>query len=235
LENQTPLALDELETHQSEPSDEVLLVAARSGDQQAFVELCERCRGSLKRTIFRIVKNHEDAEDILQDTILSAYSHLHNFQGTCKFNTWITRIGINRSLMLLRKRKVHSEVALCPVTSEPDARDKWEYPDPSPNPEQILADRQIRDLVRQAVRGLPVNYRRIVERYHGDECRLAEAAEDLGLTVQAVKSRLMRARRALRSSLKKRKITNSGGLGGNAKSRSFPQWDGQGIGQHAAM
>src|SRR5258708_9171847 len=94
----------------SQVSDEQLLSRARSGDQAAFGELCSRYTGMLKQRIFRIVRNREDAEDVLQETLLSAYRHLDTFRGTCRVSTWMTRIAINTSLMILRKRRCMPEV-----------------------------------------------------------------------------------------------------------------------------
>jgi Sigma-70 region 2 len=91
-------------------SDDQLLSQAKSGDQQAFSELCLRYKKMLKQRIFRIVRHPEDTEDVLQDTFLNAYRHLHAFRETCKFSTWLIKIANNVSLMLLRKRKRLSEV-----------------------------------------------------------------------------------------------------------------------------
>jgi RNA polymerase sigma-70 factor (ECF subfamily) len=97
-------------TQHSRVSDEQLLSRARSGDQIAFGELCLRYTGILKQRIFRIVRNREDAEDILQETLLSAYRHLDTFRGTCRVSTWMMKIGINTSQMILRKRRSMPEV-----------------------------------------------------------------------------------------------------------------------------
>src|SRR6202035_1315477 len=91
-------------------SDNELLSNAKSGDHHAFEELCVRYRGMLKQRIFRIVRNQEDAEDVLQETLLSAYRHLDTFRGTCRVSTWMMKIGINTSLMLLRKRRSLPEI-----------------------------------------------------------------------------------------------------------------------------
>ncbi len=192
---------------QPQPSEDHLLNEAKSGNDQAFVELFQRYCGPLERTIFRIVQNRQDTEDIVQETVLSAWRHLNGFRGNCRFYTWVTRIGINKSLMLLRKRKVRPEVLFFPIPSESNTIEVPEYPDVSPNPEQLCASRQINEVVLQAVGGLPIGLRDIFAHYYREECLLEEAANALGLTVAAAKSRLLRARRALRSSLEKRKIS----------------------------
>lgn len=184
-----------------QPSDDKLIEAARFGSQVAFVELCRRYSKSIERTIFRIVRNRQDTEDLLQEAILSAYQHLNGFRGNCSFGTWVTKIGINKSLMLLRKRQTHPEVLFQLISSESKTIDIPEFPDHSPSPEQIYATKQINEVVRQAVGRLPTGLRDIFEHHYGDECSLAESASTFSLTVPAVKSRLLRARRKLRESL----------------------------------
>ena len=96
----------------AEISDDDLITAAQHGDQKAFVELCGRHSGITRAKIFGIVRNHEDAEDALQDTLLRAYTHLDSFRRSCTFATWLTAIGVNSALMILRRRKV-SKRNLC--------------------------------------------------------------------------------------------------------------------------
>src|SRR3984957_8232176 len=93
----------------SEVSDDDLVTAAQRGDQKAFVELCGRYSTLTKKKIFMIVRNHEDAEDALQDTLLRAYTHLSTFRRSCKFSTWLTTIAVNSALMILPKRRVRRE------------------------------------------------------------------------------------------------------------------------------
>jgi len=195
------------ETHQPQPSEDRLLNEAKSGNDQAFVELFQRFSGPLEQTIFRIVRNRQDTEDIVQETMLSAWEHLNSFRANCRFYTWVTRIGINQSLMLLRRRRVRQEVLFFPISSESITVDVPEYPDVSPNPEQRCANRQITEVVLQAVGRLPIGLRDIFEHYYRGDCLLKESANALGLTEAAAKSRLLRARRALRSSLEKRKVS----------------------------
>ena len=96
---------------QVQPSDDQLLSEAKGGDRRAFAKLCLRYRGLLVKTIFRIVRNRDDTDDVLQDTFLNAYKHLHDFRGNCRISTWLSQIGINVSLMLLRKRKTKLNTA----------------------------------------------------------------------------------------------------------------------------
>jgi RNA polymerase sigma-70 factor (ECF subfamily) len=181
-----------------------LLSAAQNGDQHAFVELCRRHSPSLKRRIRKILRHREDAEDVLQDTLVRAFIHLAGFRAKCSFRTWIMTIATNSSLMLLRKRKNHPESRFGFVTAEGKEVEVLQLADPLPNPEQVYAKRQTSQRVSQAVRMLPPGFRQIVERYHQDEFKLVDAANLIGITEAAAKSRLMRARIALRRQLNKR-------------------------------
>jgi RNA polymerase sigma-70 factor, ECF subfamily len=181
--------------------DADLVAAARSGDQHAFLELCHRYRPSLKRRIRGIVRNWEDAEDVLQDTLMSAFRHLGGFRGKCSFGTWIMTIATNHSLMLLRKRRVRSETGLELITSEGREVEIFQISDPMPNPEQLYARSQASQNLSQAVKMLPPGFRLLVERYHRDEVKLVDAANAMGISAAAAKSRLLRARMALRRHL----------------------------------
>ena len=171
-------------------------------------ELCRRYIPSLKRWIRRIIRNREDSEDILQDTLFSAYKHLRNFHGKSSFRTWILTIATNNSLMLVRKRRNHPETGLTYITADGNEFEILGVNDPLPNPEEVYARRQANYRVAQAVRRLPRGFRQIVERFHQDEARLVDAANAVGITVAAAKSRLLRARNVLRRHLKSENTLN---------------------------
>lgn len=183
-------------------SDDQLLSHAKSGNQQALGELCMRYNGMLRKKISSIVRHQEDTEDVLQDTFLSVYRHLHAFRETCKFSTWLIRIGINTSLMLLRKRKRLSET----VTNE---FDMLELQDHTPDPEQEYLTDQTRLTLRKAMQKLPPNMRGVMDLYYRNEGRTRDTAAMLGITEAAAKSRIMRARRILQRLLRRR---NSGAV-----------------------
>src|SRR5579862_6858373 len=85
-------------------SEQQLIAAAKYGNKSAFGELCERHTKQIVRVAIRVTRNREDAEDVMQDSFLSAYVHLKKFDGRSKFVTWLTRIAINSALMKLRKK-----------------------------------------------------------------------------------------------------------------------------------
>jgi len=179
-----------------------LVSAAKSGEHGAFVELCRRSGTFLKRRIQRMVRNREDTEDVLQETLLRAYKHLTGFRAQCGFQSWITAIATNNALMFLRKRRNHRETQIGLITADGKEFETLEVSDPSHNPEQLYANRQANRTVADALKMLSPASRILVEHYHQDEVRLVDAASAIGITEAAAKSRLLRARHALRRHLK---------------------------------
>src|SRR5579871_2039234 len=93
-------------------ANERLVAAALDGDYRAFSALCDLHSAHLLRTIYRITRNREDAEDALQDTLMRAFLHMRSFDGRAQFVTWMTRIAINSALMILRKRRRHLMISI---------------------------------------------------------------------------------------------------------------------------
>jgi RNA polymerase sigma-70 factor (ECF subfamily) len=193
----------------AEVSDDDLITAAQRGDQKAFAELCGRHSTVTKKKIFKIVQNQEDAEDALQDTLLRAYTHMTSFRRSCKFSTWITAIGVNSALMIMRKRRVRRESY--PSTSSLDRGTVGlhEAVDRSPGPEGIYLKQQTILLVRREVEKLRPKLRSAVKHYYGSDCSLEEAAKAQEISLAAAKSRLLRGRVRLRSSLARYGISKS--------------------------
>jgi RNA polymerase sigma-70 factor, ECF subfamily len=185
----------------SEVSDDELITAAQRGDQQAFVELCGRHSTVTKKKIFRIVRNHEDAEDALQDTLLRAYMNLTSFRRSCKFSSWLTTIGVNSALMILRKRRARRESYASASSPDTGILEVLEPVDRSLGPEGIYLKQQAILLVRREVEKLRPSLRSVVNHYYGSECSLEEAAKVQAISLGAAKARLLRGRVRLRSSL----------------------------------
>ncbi len=185
----------------AEISDDDLITAAQHGDQKAFVELCGRHSGITRAKIFGIVRNHEDAEDALQDTLLRAYTHLDSFRRSCTFATWLTAIGVNSALMILRRRRFRRETSATTSSLESGPAELPEFVDRSPGPEALYLKQQTIHLVRREVEKLHPILRSAVHHYYGAECSLEEAAKAQEISLGAAKSRLARGRAKLRSSL----------------------------------
>ena len=182
-------------------TEDVLIAEAKSSDGRAFEELSGRHVRSIRRTVYRIVRNLEDTEDVMQDSLLKAYCSLPEFKGSCKFSTWMTKIAVNSALMLLRKRKARPEASLIRSDAADQTGQTWDIADPSSSIERRLAMQEAHDLLSRAVETLPANYRKVLEQFHLQEKSMREAADTLGISIPTAKARLFRARQALRSKL----------------------------------
>jgi RNA polymerase sigma-70 factor (ECF subfamily) len=182
--------------------DESTLVAqARAGDQNAFAELVHRYERKIYRLAKNITRNDEDAEDVLQDAFLKAYTHLDNFKGDSKFYTWIVRIAVNEALMRLRKRKTDRSVPLDEPVELGEETVQREIAVWEDNPEQQYSQEEWRRILDEAVESLKPDFRTVFVLRDIEELSTEETAETLGISVPAVKSRLLRARLALRERL----------------------------------
>jgi RNA polymerase sigma-70 factor (ECF subfamily) len=187
-------------------TDDELILGAQLGDHEAFAELCLRHTSAARKKIFSIVRHREDAEDALQETLLRAYANLGRFRQSAKFSTWITAIGVNAALTVLRKKKSRRERDVQP--SNPD-EPSWDIADQTPNPEHRTAKKQMMLLLRTELEALPPKIQEVVTDYYDQDYSLQEAADVLGLSVPAVKSRLLRGRRSLRTSLEQKGLASS--------------------------
>ena len=177
--------------------DAELVAAARAGSSTAFAELQRLYSRPLYSTIFGIIRNREDAEDALQDTFLRTYLSLHSFEGRSSFYSWITRIGINSALMILRKRRVRAEVSCEYPSDASDESHPFDVGDSALNPEQICDQRQRCSQTLRAIERLEPNLRSAIQLQMTRECSLKEIAQTLKITEAAVKARLYRARMRL--------------------------------------
>jgi RNA polymerase sigma factor (sigma-70 family) len=173
-------------------SDEALVAGAKMGHGSVFDELHDRHRERMFRVAHRITRHREDAQDAVQESFLSAYTHLKKFDERARFSTWLTRIAINAALMKLRKNRASREVGVG------DAGDAVEPRDCVPNPEEICARTEQKAALREAIAKLRPTLRNVVELHDLQECSLQETAETLGISVSAAKARLFHARAALR-------------------------------------
>src|ERR1700694_96792 len=182
--------------------DESALVAkAREGDTMAFNDLVTHYERKIFRLAKHITQNEEDAEDVLQETFLKAFEHLPDFQGQSKFYTWIVRIAVNESLMKLRKRKSDRTVPLDePLDTGEDTVVReiavWDE-----NPEQQYSREELAKILDESVQNLKPAFRTVFVLRDIEEMSTEETAEALGISVPAVKSRLLRARLQLRERL----------------------------------
>ena len=173
---------------------------AKAGDNGAFEELVNRYEGKIFGLTMSITGNRADAEDATQEAFLKSYSHLGSFQGDSRFYTWLVRIAANEALMRLRKRRP-SEFSLdAPVPGEEDLMPR-EVEEWRPNPEQQYAQTELEVLLDQVIDKLELEYRVVFLLRDVEELSTEETAAALGISIPAVKSRLLRARLKLRQKL----------------------------------
>lgn len=182
--------------------DETTLVTqARGGDDRAFAQLVKRYESKIFRLAQHITQNREDAEDVLQETFLKAYEHLDQFQGNSKFYTWIVRIAVNQALMKLRRRRSDKSVSLDETIDTGEDTVTREIAAWDEDPEQKFSREELSEILSSAIDSLAPTYRSVFLLRDVDDLSTEETAEALGISVPAVKSRLLRARLQLREKL----------------------------------
>ena len=200
---QTPAESIQPESSQSvEIHPDVALVArAKDGDTSAFEQLVRQYDRQIFRVAQHITQNREDAEDITQDVFFKAYQKLDQFQGNSKFSTWLVRIAVNESLMRLRKRKTSKTVSMDEDVHTEEGSIPRDFAEWRPNPEQLYGQGELSEILRKTIQGLPPGFRTVFTLRDVENLSTEETAEALGLSVPAVKSRLLRARLQLRERL----------------------------------
>jgi len=181
--------------------ESILVTKAREGDDRAFADLVKRYEAKIFRLAQHITQNREDAEDVLQETFLKAYEHLDQFQGNSKFYTWIVRIAVNQALMKLRRRKTDKSVSLDETIDTGEDTVTREVAAWDEDPEQRFSREELGEILDSTIESLAPTYRSVFLLRDVDDLSTEETAEALGISVPAVKSRLLRARLQLREKL----------------------------------
>jgi RNA polymerase sigma-70 factor (ECF subfamily) len=189
-------------------SDESLIARAKGGDFEAFETLIARYDDKVYRLAFRFVRNETEAKEIVQDTLLSVWRKLDSFKGDSQFGSWLFRVTANAALMRLRSQRRHAEVSteeLPPGFLDNNQSaygqmlshgENW-----SRRPDEELQSEELRRQIQTAVDALPEIYRTVFLVRDVDGLSTEETAEALGLSIPTVKTRLHRARMALRDAI----------------------------------
>lgn len=184
-----------------QPSNEISLEAIIAGDRAEFARLVDEYSSPIYRLGLRMLGNPQDAEDVLQNTFLNALTHIQNFDGRSSLATWLYRIAANEALMLLRKKK--PEVNIEEMEGEEDAEDLHpaRFVDWSALPEDELLSDEGKKALDDAIQQLPESLRLVFLLRDVEGLSIKETADALNLTETNVKTRLLRARLALREQL----------------------------------
>jgi RNA polymerase sigma-70 factor (ECF subfamily) len=178
-------------------SEHQLIAAAKTGRRAPFGELCERHGKKLFGVVHRMMRNREDAEDAVQDCLLSAFAHVKDFDERSRFATWLTRIAINAALAKLRRNHWKREIAMDEPTSPSEPGRHWEIQDDAPDPEENYRLRERRQILNTAILRLRPRVRRVVELHKLQQHSLRGTARILGISTSAAKARMFHARVAL--------------------------------------
>jgi RNA polymerase sigma-70 factor (ECF subfamily) len=186
------------------PTDEQLVERARNKDFGAFEQLLDRYEDKIFRLAYRFVRNETEAKEVLQDTFLSIWRKLDTFKGDAQFGSWLYRVAANTALMRLRAQRRHPEVSTeeLPVGyldnygQLPPAGENW-----ARRPDDELQSDELRRHIQSAVDQLPEIYRTVFLLRDVEGLSTEETGEILGISVPTVKTRLHRARIALRDTI----------------------------------
>ena len=189
--------IQQIEGENEQHPDVALVERVRAGDISAYDTLVRK----YERQVFRIAQNREDAEDVMQDAFLKAYEKLEQFQGNSKFYTWLVRIAVNESLMRLRKRRTGRMVSIDEDLETEEGTVPRDLADWAPDPEQNYTQTELGQILEKTIKGLPPGFKVVFELRDVQGLSTEDTAEALGLSIPAVKSRLLRARLQLRERL----------------------------------
>jgi RNA polymerase sigma-70 factor (ECF subfamily) len=193
----------------SAPAGEIdLVVAAKNGNEEAFEILVKRYWRMMFAVALRLTRVQEDAEDITQQSFQKAFVHLRTFEGKSSFSTWLTRITLNEAFMLLRRGNGRREISIDEEPCETKEGARLEIPDSDPDPEASYSQLEDGGILSAAIDTLSPRLRKAIELRFLAELSTEETARRLGVSVSAVKSRLLHGRRKLREALR-RYVTSS--------------------------
>lgn len=182
--------------------DAALVVCSKSGDLTAFEQLISRYDRKLYRIAYHIVRNADDAKDVVQDTFIKVFQNIGRFQAQSRFSTWIYRIVVNQSLTVLRKRTRKAEtVESFSAENEEEHGLPFDLSEWRLNPEEEYRQTELRQLLTRLLNDLRPALRVVFIMHDIEGLTLREVAEALSLTIAAVKTRSQRARLHLREQL----------------------------------
>ena len=185
-----------------ERTEALLIDHLHEGDETALAPLVEKYKRMVHRLAIQITKNHEDANDVMQETFIKVYQSIHTFRHEAAFETWVYRIAVNEALNFVKRRERRRESPLATMEESnfhPDVRQKYEMA----NDPQIQAEQaELQHWVTKAVNSLSPKHRIVVILHELEGLTHAEIASILNCSEGTVRSRLHYARKQLRSLLK---------------------------------
>jgi RNA polymerase sigma-70 factor, ECF subfamily len=202
LQNHNTQETDKPARRRTTARDEsAVLAAAKRGDSAAFEILCKQSANTVFHVARRMMRNNEDAEDVVQESCQQAFIHLNSFNGDSRFSTWLSRIAINAALMKLRKKHRMWDVSLDESAETEQSPSHLDVEEQGPNPEQLYAQKERQRILSLAMNELTPGMRKAIELRELDERSTEETARIMGISVSAVKARVFHGRKRLHERL----------------------------------
>jgi len=181
---------------QSSEQDRVLVEQALQGNQAAYNQLVEKYRNALTRHVQRMVRQHGEVDDLVQECFIKAFSALSSYSTDYAFSTWLYKIATNHTIDFLRKKKLSTLSIDRPIKTK-DGEVEYELPDVSYRPDRHIVEDERRELIQEAINQLPEKYNRVIVMRHQQEKSYEEIARELDLPLGTVKAHIFRARALL--------------------------------------
>jgi len=181
--------------------DDLLIARALKGDQKAYESLLVRHRKAIFHVVTKIVRNPDEAQDLVQETFMKAFNALASYRSEYRFSTWLYKIAANCAIDFVRKKRIEALSLDRPIQTK-DGQVEFELPDRTWDPERNLVRKQKLKSIDEAIDSLPDKYREVIIYRHKDDKSYEEIADILGTPVGTVKARIFRARELLKKKLK---------------------------------
>lgn len=190
-----------LEGPEKQVQDDLLIAKALGGDQKAYESLLVRHRKAIFHVVTKIVRNQDEAQDLVQETFMKAFNALASYRSEYRFSTWLYKIAANCAIDFVRKKRIEALSLDRPIQTK-DGQVEFELPDRTWDPERNLVRKQKLKSIDEAIDSLPDKYREVIIYRHRDDKSYEEIADILGTPVGTVKARIFRARELLKKKLK---------------------------------
>lgn len=178
-----------------------LIKKAIEGDESAYSKLLENYRAAIFNLLYKMVRNREETEDLVQEAFMKAFKALPSFNEEYAFSTWLYKIAINNCIDHMRKKRLKTYSINKPVQSK-DGELGREFPDTSMSPDKHILSVEKSKIIETAIDELPENYKIAIVLRHSEEKSYEEIAQLLNIPLGTVKARIFRAREMLKKKLK---------------------------------